>query len=121
MVIQVIKDVVRRFDAALAGYGECRGQFRITDVDGNPLGGVEVSYRVGHSEWIPCGRSRKRFKSSRNYCQLSTVYYRIGEPVAWRFSKPGYTDKQLIRYTAGTEFDVELNSVAMTRCAIADA
>ena len=114
MVWKAITDIVRRFDAVLSGYGECRGVFRIVDENGAFLDEVTVSYKVGDSEWIPCGKSHEACSDSGNYAQLSTVYYRIGEPVSWRFQKDGFEEMLVVRYTADKEFDEKLNTVVMS-------
>lgn len=114
MVWKAIKDIVRRFDAVLSGYGECRGVFKITDENGALLGGVTVCYKVDDSEWIPCGASQNVCLGSGNFTQLSTVYYPIGRPVSWRFHKDGFGEVEIVRYTADKEFDEKLNTVVMS-------
>jgi hypothetical protein len=104
-----------RIEASLLGFGECRGTFRIIDENGRILDRVRVSYRVGDSGWIPCGQSLGRGRGMLNYIQPSMVYYRIGEPVVWRFCKPGYTEGTVIRYTADLDFDDKLDVVMLLR------
>lgn len=118
MLLQTIRSVMTRVEAVLVGYKECRGVFRVTDQDGHPLSGVEVCYRVGDTDWIPCGRSRD--VRSVNFSQPKPFYYSIGEPVAWQFSRPGFKSVTVTRYTAGTDFDEELCTVIMSRCSNTD-
>ena len=115
MVLDVKKNVITRVEAMLAGHKECCGVFRVVDQSGLPLDGVDVCYKVGHSDWIPCGRSRLDAENSPNFSQPSTLFYPIGEPVKWRFSKDGYADVTITRYTADTEFDAKLDHVIMTQ------
>lgn len=112
MVRKVFKDVVMRIDAMLAGHNECRGLFKVLDGDGLPLDGVEIEYRVGESDWIPCAKSSTSSEGV-NFAQPSTVFYPIGEPVVWRFSKPGYQEATVTRYMAGKEFEEDLGTVVM--------
>ena len=113
MFWMTIVEWIRRFDAVLTGHSECRGMFRITDDNGKPLGGVEVYFKVGDAEWTPCGRSCKSICKSTNYNQLSTVYYPIGEPVAWRFLKAGYIETTVTRYTANTAFNEKMDTITL--------
>ncbi|MDF7800685.1 hypothetical protein P4C99_14500 [Pontiellaceae bacterium B1224] len=112
-MMKTVKNVIMRVEAMMAGYRECRGVFRVLDRMGQPLGDVSVSYRVGNSEWVFGGRSCDLESESRNYIQPSAVFYQIGEPVAWCFSKPGYAEKTILRYTADTTFNEKLNTVVM--------
>ncbi|MEA2069077.1 MAG: hypothetical protein U9P12_07750 [Verrucomicrobiota bacterium] len=112
MVRKIFEDVVLRIDAMLAGHNECRGMFKVLDGEGAPLGDVDVQYRVGDSEWMPCGKSSCS-SDGVNFSQLSTVFYPIGEPVVWHFSKPGYEYATVTRYMAGKEFEEDLGSVVM--------
>ena len=98
---------------AFHGYSECIGHFKITDQNGHPLAGVDVSYRVGESGWIPCGSSVSDCRDGINFFQSSSIFYRIGEPVSWCFFKSGYEPKTVTRYTADKSFDERFNSVAL--------
>lgn len=102
-----------RLNALSRGYCECRGIFRITDGSGNLLDGVTVNYRVGESGWIPCGHSHGDALGAGNFFQLSGIFYRIGDPVSWHFSKEGYTETTVTRYTADMGFNEELDTVVL--------
>lgn len=115
MFWKTVTEWTRRFDAVLAGYNECRGIFRITDDNGVPLDGVEVQFRIGDAEWTPCGRSCECMRKATNFNQPSTVYYPIGEPVAWRFFKPGYIEAIVTRYTANTVFNETMDTIMLRR------
>ena len=114
MVTKVMKNVMARVEAMLAGHRECRGLFRVVDHRGQPLSGVEVSYKVGDSAWIPCGTSRVEFTKEANYYQLSTIFYPMGEPVVWKFAKEGFATQKVTRYTADTSFDARLWTVVLS-------
>ena len=99
---------------AFHGYSECIGHFKITDQNGHPLAGVDVSYQVGDSGWIPCGSSMPECRNGINFFQSASIFYQIGEPVSWRFYKSGYEPKTVTRFTADKTFDERFNSVILS-------
>lgn len=113
MVWDKTRKMLDRLNALSRGYCECRGIFRITDVAGNLLGGVTVSYQVGESGWIPCGHSHGDVLGGGNFFQLSGIFYRIGDPVTWHFSKKGYAVTTVTRYTADMGFNEVLDTVVL--------
>ncbi len=105
--------VCRKLKALLRGLNECKGLFRITDSDGRPIGGVQVSCRVGDATWVPSGSSCAEVHAEVNYLQPASVFYRIGEPVEWRFRKAGYVERKITRYTADMGFNAGLDTIVL--------
>lgn len=114
MVQDIFKEVVVRIGAMLTGHNECRGMFKVVDENGNPVEGVEVDYRIGDSNWTPCGVSSTE-EYGKNFSQRHAVFYSTGEPVVWRFFKPGYSEVTVTRYMAGKEFDEASCTVVLHR------
>lgn len=113
MMMATVKNVIMRVEALMAGYRECRGIFRVLDRRGRLLSDVDVHYRVGDSDWISCGRSHEKESEAQNFIQPLPVFYQLGEPVAWCFSKNGYAEKTVLRYMADNSFNEKLNTVVM--------
>ena len=118
MIQKMFKAVSDNLKVHFGGYCECRGVFRITDGKGALLTNVQVRCRIAEGDWIPCGRSTGAAASSpaaaeANFVQASTLFYQIGEPVSWEFSKPGYATRTITRYTARKTFDETLNSIVL--------
>lgn len=118
MIHKMFKAVSDNLKVHFGGYCECLGVFRITDCKGALLPNVRVRYRIAEGDWTPCGRSTGGATSGlaaamANFIQPSTLFYQIGEPVSWEFSKPGYTTRTITRYTAGKTFDETLNAIVL--------
>lgn len=123
MMQKVCRAIVDRLKVGFGYFSECRGIFCVTNSDHMPLPGVQVSYRVGCNDWIPCGTSTSR-KEHRNpetdadvpvvnFIQTNAIVYQLGEPVSWRFSKRGYATRTITRYTADMSFDETHNIIIL--------
>ena len=121
---KMLKSVAGNLKVTFGGYVSCRGIFHITDPDGALLPHVHVSYRVGaKGDWIPCGESKEDAASRAaattiNFIQPFAIYYRIGEPVSWRFSRPGYSTQTITRYAADRAFNEAFNMIVLQKSII---
>lgn len=113
MLLERIKRWINKWTAIARGYSECRGIFCIKDQTGALLDGVQVSYRIGRGDWVVCTESRSQDSVPYNYYQPDSIFYKIGEPVEWRFEKPGYKAAIISRYTACLDFNQTKDSVML--------